>query len=116
MDLSKYASGDYLKAEDIKSKDTWAVVGAEEVELDGQKKAQLNLEHKGDKKSLTLNSTNIKRLSEVFGTFDSDRIVGRPLVFKIVETEYKGKRADGIRVDVEATKKLQPASDAQKQA
>lgn len=107
MDLNKYVSGDYLKASDLKDNDRWVVVSAEEVELDGVKKAQLNFECKDLKKAFTLNQTNIKRLAEVFGTSESDKMVGKVLALKVVETEYKGKPAEGIRVDVEATKKIE---------
>ena len=104
IDLNQYISGDYLCSKDLELSKEWVIKGFSEVVYDEKRKAQMDLEHKGTSKTLTLNVTNTKRLIECFGA-KTDESLGKIVVLKIIEGEYKGEVFEGIRIDVEATKK-----------
>ena len=103
LDLNDYLGGDYLSSKDIEENKEWVIKSVEEKDFDGTKKLNLNLEHNGTEKSLTLNITNTKRIITCFGSKSEDA-VGKVVVLKTVETEYKGESFQGIRVDEELTK------------
>lgn len=118
FNLNDYVAQDYMNKEDLKHSNKWAVLDVTKQEFDegnGKKKErpQLYLEANGVVKKLTLNTTNTKRLINVFsdskngsiGNVDSDKLIGKVIYFKTVETEYGGKPIEAIRVDEENTKK-----------
>jgi len=103
MDMNKYLNSDYIKVEDVKEHNVWVCKEIAETKFEEETKLQINLEHKGNCKSLTLNATNTKRLIEIFGS-DTKDVEGKIIVLKLVDTEFKGKEFIGIRIDVEETK------------
>lgn len=109
MDLKKFSTGNYLKADDVKTiAKLWTIFSAEEKTFADGDKAILALETMTTKdgsvkRDFTLNVTNINRLDEAFRTMDTEKMVGKKLILRVEKVDYKGARVDGIRVDVEET-------------
>ena len=107
MNLENYVNATYLKVEDLETARIWHITGVrEEKDKEDEKKQNLILDIKFSdiEKAFQLNQTNLKRCIEVFGK-ESDNLIGRKIILKTVETEYKGKQKIGIRIDeVETTK------------
>jgi len=98
---------DFLKKEDVSANKVWIVTHVVEREFDDggkkSKKLALSLEANGLKKDFTLNTTNTKSLINMFGD-DTSGVIGKSITLKLVETHFKGQPAEGIRIDVDATK------------
>jgi hypothetical protein len=81
VDTSKYFSGGkWLKAGDVKNKSTFVIEGAEEVTVMRQGNAELTLilRLKDVDAAFGLNSTNMKRMIELWGS-ESDRWKGKKI-------------------------------------
>ena len=109
MDLKKFSTGNFLKAEDVKTiAAMWTIFAAEERQMPDGEKAILSLETMTPKdghvkKDFTLNMTNINRLDEAFGTMDTEEMIGKRLVLTVEKANFKGKIVDGVRVDTDKT-------------
>ena len=109
MDLKKFGTGNYLKAEDVKTiAAMWTILSSEERSMPDGDKAILGLETMTPKdghvkKDFTLNVTNINRLDETFGTMETEDMIGKKLVLIVEKVNFKGVMVDGTRVDVKAT-------------
>ena len=120
MDLKKFSTGNYLKAEDVKTiAKLWTILSDEEREMPDGHKAILVLETMTPKdghvkKDFTLNVTNINRLDECFGTMDTEKMIGKKLVLCVEKTEFKGQRVDGVRVNVEETVSVNKLKEVRK--
>ena len=104
FNLNNYVGGDFLSVEDINNvSQTYIVINVKEVEFEGKKKLELELGFNDVHKVFTLNATNSKALISCFGT-DSDNLLSKFIVLKIVETQFKKEVVNGIRIDVDKTK------------
>lgn len=107
MDLNEYVNETYLKADELKTSKIWSIkeVTSEQDKEDPEKfNIVLMVVFAENTRKFQLNQTNLKRLIDIFGN-DSDNLIDKKIVLKIVETEYKGKTANGIRVDEDETRK-----------
>ena len=98
------AGGSNLKAADLQGRElTLQIAGAEEVELDGEKK--LSIGFQGKEKKLVLNKTNLGRIPEAYGT-ETDAWYGKDVIIYPDKTRFQGSTVDCIRVRIPAAPAL----------
>ena len=99
MNVGKFLSS-YLKADDIKDPQvvTIAKTLAEEIGRDDTKESKLVVYFKEIEKGVVLNKTGIRTLSELFGSEDSDKWIGKKVtLYNDRNVMFQGKRCGGIR-------------------
>jgi hypothetical protein len=62
---------------------------------------------RGKDKKFVLNRTNYEAIEEISGTDDTDQWSGVVIVLKPSRVDFKGKRVDAIRIDIDASKRVQ---------
>ena len=100
MNINEAFPSKYIAHTDIDGKRTiltMTEVKTEEVGKDKDLKAVLYF--KGTDKGLVLNKTNARVIGEAYGE-DTDNWFGQKISLYVVDTEYQGKPAKGIRVRI----------------
>lgn len=103
--LTEYASGNFLKAIDVKSEnDAFVVINAEEIKRKDKVGKEyeamcLTVERDGIEHDLDLNKTNAKWLVDK-GFEDAMALVGKKLYFKkaLVRNPQTGLEVEGLRI------------------
>ena len=93
-----FIGGNYLKKEDLRgpAKVTIVEVRAESV-LNGERR-KLVVQFKEFEKALILNKTNIKRLTQMFGTSNTAAWRGPVTIYVETDVEFAGRVVGGIRL------------------
>lgn len=90
--------GSYLRKEDVPMPMVVELVEVRAEEVPGVKRRKLVAVFKGLEKPLILNSTNIRRLSELFRTPNTGDWIGRVTLFVDDNVEFGGRTVGGIRI------------------
>jgi hypothetical protein len=91
-----------LKSTDVKAKPLIATISYVEVEPVGQDRKDKPVVYLEAGKPIVCNRTNFEVLEEAFG--DSDDWAGQKIKVFCAQTQYQGKRCDGIRVEPVVTR------------
>lgn len=92
-----YGTKNSLKAADLGSARPRVVIeDATRVKFDNGEKIVLSF--RGKEKGLILNKTNATTISEMLGSDDTDRWMGKAIVLYVARVDYQGQRVPAIRV------------------
>ena len=102
--------GGYLAKEDLSGPTVVTITELRPEEVEGASRRKLVVKFAELEKPLILNSTNISRLSSMFGTSDCSRWVGQRITIYVDNNvEYAGRQVGGIRVATAANNGTAPA-------
>ena len=99
IDTIYSSGGTWLKAEDlVESDDITLTIEGVEIKAFDDGKSKAILTFGGTDKRLVVNKTNALMISEVCGSKNTDKWIGKPITLYTTKVEYAGKLQDGIRV------------------
>ena len=90
--------GNYLKKEDVLRPQVVRVVDVYRGEMPDESRPKLIAKFAEFGKPMVLNSTNIKKLCEIFGTTDTGRWRGEITLYVDHNIEFGGRTVGGLRV------------------
>jgi hypothetical protein len=108
VDAAKFfqSKGTYLNASHVSAGDLDVAISEVQVETIGRNAEQkLVLYFAGLPRGLAINKTNYETLFDAFGP-ETDGWIGGKITLYPVETEYDGKKVDGIRLRVDPANRI----------
>ena len=111
MNISDAFPSKYVKAEDLAGRDVTVTIKSctlEDIILGEEPKAVLRFENAA--KGMVLNVTNSRTITKLFGP-ETDNWVGKKIILRAEEVDFKGERVLGLRVSL--SKPGEPQSPAQ---
>ena len=109
MKIGEAFPSEFLRASDLDRKRIKVTISRVEMrELGDDKKPCVFFE--GKEKGLALNVTNANTIADAYGD-ETDDWEGQEIILYSTKVEYRGKRVDGIRIDVPEPEK-KPARKA----
>ena len=96
MKVSDAFPSQYLKWEDIDSKEPTVVISGAEIELLGEDR-KLVLQFQGRQKRMVCNRTNANVIEHSYGS-DTDGWIGKEITLFVVPVQFQGKMVNGLRV------------------
>jgi hypothetical protein len=108
VDASKFfqSKGTYLNASHVSAGDLDVIISEVQIETIGRNAEQkLVLYFKELPRGLAINKTNYETLFEAFGP-ETDGWIGGKVTLYPVETEFDGKKVDGIRIKVDPSNRI----------
>jgi len=98
LDAKDFLGSAYLAKEDLSGETRMRLVGIQAEAVPGANRRKLIAQFEGCEKQLILNSTNINRLTEIFGTTNTAHWRGDVTVYVDPNVAYAGRRVGGIRI------------------
>ena len=90
--------GNYLKKEDVNGRPVVKIVNVSAESVEGKEKDMLVVHFAESKKPLILNKTNIKSLSEIFGSYNTGIWRGQVTLYVDDNIIFAGRKVGGIRI------------------
>lgn len=106
-DARDFLGSAYLSKEDLAGETLVRLADARPESLPGSARRKLVAQLEGYEKKLILNSTNLKGLTDLFGTTNTAHWRGEVTLYVDPHVTYAGKRVGGIRI-----KAAQPTAPA----
>ena len=102
MDVRKMYDKEFIYAYDLEGKDVTVTIasvkGGELTGTGGKKTKKPVVYFEGTKKGLGLNITNARTIAGLYGSFDSEKWIGKKITLYPTQTQFGSQTMDCIRI------------------